>query len=55
MRRHNLLVKALQVVIVACVPVMWFTQNPLQLTAAIVAPIAGALWIVAIRRERQSP
>ena len=44
----------LQGVIVACVAVMWFMQSPYKLVAAIVAPIAGVLWIVAVLRERKS-
>ena len=54
LRRHNLLVLALQVILVGCVPVMWFMHNPYKLTAAIIAPVAGLLWIVAVLFERKS-
>ena len=54
LRRHNLLVLALQVILIGCVPVMWFMHNPYKLTAAIIAPVASLLWIVAVLFERKS-
>jgi hypothetical protein len=52
-KRRERLILALNLVVIACVPVMMFAQGPLKIGAAIVAVALGAGWLAFVILERR--